>query len=144
MKNRALLFIFLLSAFSSFASEETLIAKYLCISEAARGVIYRDSWVGTSYRVGEKFLMTARNGVLMSVKDFGAPDEFSMTDCFQLEPASSHACVSNFDMFRYQPSTKRFVFAKTSGFTDEFEEAGIEFAATEFNPRIAVGFCEAI
>jgi hypothetical protein len=124
------------------AGDET---KYLCISQDAGGLIYRSgSWQATSFEVGVKYLMVMENGVLKSVKGFGDPDELAMTYCRALEPTQSFACTSNFDMFRYQPSTKRFVMAKTSGFTNEFEEISSKLSATAFTPNISLGFCEAL
>lgn len=127
---------------SAAVAEET---KYLCISGVAGGLIYRSgSWQGTSYEAGTKYLMVMENDVLKSVKEFGGSDDFAMKYCYALEPTKSFTCVSNFDMFRYQPSTKRFVMAKTSGYTNEFEEGGINLPPTGFTPNISVGLCEAL
>jgi hypothetical protein len=124
------------------AGEET---KYLCISEDAGGLIYKSgSWQATSFEVGAKYLMVMESGALKSVKGFGEPDDLAMTYCSALEPTKSLACSSNFDMFRYQPSTKRFVMAKTSGFTNEFEEISSKLSATFFTPNISLGYCESL
>jgi len=132
----------LISAAAQAAGDET---KYLCMSEEAGGLIHKNgSWQSTSFEAEVKYLMVMEKGALKSVKGFGEPDDLAITDCHLLEPTKSFACISNFDMFRYQPSTKRFVMAKTSGFTSEFEESGIDLPSTAFTPYISVGFCEAL
>jgi hypothetical protein len=119
--------------------------KYLCISEEAGGLGYKNgSWKATSFETGVKYLMVMQGGVLKSVKGFGESDDAAMSYCQALEPTKSFACLSNFDMFRYQPITKRFVMAKTSGFTNEFEEGGIKISPTTFTPNISFGYCEAL
>ena len=86
--------------------------------------------------------MVLENGALKSVKEFGLPDKASMKNCYALKPTKSFACVDNFSMFRFQPSTKRFVMAKTSGYTNEFEESGVNLSPTSFTPNISIGLCE--
>ncbi|MFK5893646.1 MAG: hypothetical protein QM504_10540 [Pseudomonadota bacterium] len=133
--------IFLLSgAVTTAVADER---KYLCISEASGGVVYKSGvWQGTSYKAGAKFLMVIKAGILKSVKDFGAPDDLAMKNCYALAQTKSFACADNFDTFRFQPSTKRFVMAKTSGYSNEFEEAGINLSPTKFTPNISIGLCE--
>ena len=117
--------------------------KLLCISDTAGGLIFRnDRWQGTSYKGGQRYIITLSQGRLISVKDFGAPDEVAITLCRALEPSKSFECNSNFDKFRYQPSTRRFVYAQTAGHTTEFEAAGLP--SSGFTPNISVGTCEAI
>jgi uncharacterized surface anchored protein len=117
--------------------------KYLCISDASGGVIHKgNEWHGTSYRAGIKYIIAMENGRLASVKEFGTKDEFAMKECNALEPTKSFVCMDNFDIFRFQPSTNRFVMAKTLGYTSEFQESGVNLPADSFTPNIQVGLCE--
>ena len=119
--------------------------RYLCISESAAGLIHRGGgWEGTTFKSGEKYIIAITNGALVSVKAFGAPDETALTFCRKLEPTQSYECASNFDTFRFQPSTKKFVYSQTAGYTTEFEEDGLPLPNTEFTPNISVGRCERI
>lgn len=132
------IFFFTLSV-SGFAEE----IKYLCITEEAGGLVHKGgSWQATSFEVEAKYLITMESGALTSVKEFGAPDKWVMRNCRKLEPTESFSCTTNFDMFRYQPSTRRFVMAKTSGYTNEFEEISAKLSSTNFTPNISLGRCE--
>ena len=138
----------LLSIFISIGSTHVAMAiesKYLCISEVSGGLKYSGgAWRGTNFKADSKYLMVMEGGVLKSVNVFGASDDLSMTYCSSLKPTMSFVCTDNFDMFRFQPSTKRFVMSKTSGYTSEFEEGGINLSANSFTPNITIGKCEAI
>jgi len=139
--------IILLSIFISIGSTNVAMAvetKYLCISEVSGGLRYSGgAWRGTTFKTDSKYLMVMNSGVLKSVNVFGAPDDLAMQYCIALEPTMSFVCTNNFDMFRFQPSTKRFVMSKTSGYTSEFEEAGVNLPANSFTPNITIGKCEA-
>ena len=118
-------------------------SQYLCIADVVSGLAFKSNqWKTTDFLSGTKYLLKLQNGDLVSVKEFGAPDEFTMTSCEKMANVQSQKCETNFDTFRFQPSTKRFVLAKTSGFTNEYEELGIPLKATDFNPYIAIGTCE--
>ncbi|WP_137168447.1 hypothetical protein [Salinimonas lutimaris] len=118
-------------------------SQYLCIADVVSGLAFKSSkWETTDFLSGAKYLLKLQNEDLVSVKEFGAPDEFIMPSCEKMANVQSQKCESNFDTFRFQPSTKRFVYAKTSGFTNEYEELGIPLKATDFTPHIAIGTCE--
>ena len=119
-------------------------SNYLCISEAAGGVIKQNGeWQGTSYLADDKYLVVTENGNMKSVKEFGMPDDWTMENCYALEPTKSFACVNNFNMFRFQPSTRKFVMVKSMGYTSELEEAGgMELSGDIWAPSVSVGLCE--
>ena len=122
----------------AFAEEE----KYLCITEVSSGLVYKNgSWVSTKFKAGEKFLIGMKGGALISAKVFGAPEDLSMNSCHSISSTSS-VCSDNFDSFRFQLSTKRFVTTKTSGYTNEYEEAGLNLSPLSFTPNISIGVCE--
>ena len=119
--------------------------KHLCITEVSSGLLFENgAWKSTPFKPGGKYLVKTEGGALVSVKEFGAPDEFEMTYCRQLVSTLSWVCETNFDSFRFQPSTGKFVMSKTSGFTSEFKEQGINFPPEDFTPNISVGYCETI
>lgn len=119
--------------------------KHLCITEVSGGLLYKNgAWVSTPFKAGDKYLIKTEGDALVSVKEFGAPDEFEMTYCRQLVNTLSWVCETNFDSFRFQPSSGKFVMSKTSGFTSEFKEQGINFPPEDFTPNISAGYCETI
>lgn len=117
--------------------------SYLCIGEHSGGVVYsKGEWQGTAFKPGAKFLVRMVNGLIVSVKEFGVPDEFELISCGKLTPTNSQGCRDNFSQFRFQPSTRKFIASETAGYTTEFEEAGVDNASTLLSPRIIVGICE--
>lgn len=145
MQNKCVLISFFLFIGAISHAKTVGETKYLCIPNASGGLLYKSgTWQGTSFQTDSKYLMTVKNGALTSVKEFGAAEDLAMKYCRLLEPTKSYACTSNFSMFRFQPSSKRFVMAKTSGYTNEFEEEGINLLSTSFTPNISVGLCEAL
>jgi hypothetical protein len=137
----SLLFIFPLISSVAFSKE----AKYLCITEVSSGLIYKNgNWQSTSFKSGEKYILNMLNGKLKSVKLFGAPDEFLIENCHAISTSSSYICSDNFDSFRFQKSTKRFVMSKTTGYTSEYEELGIKISPTSLTPNISIGLCESL
>ena len=127
--------------FANSALAETV--NHLCITEVSSGLLFKNgAWISTPFKAGGKYLVKTEGGSLVSVKEFGAPDEFEMTYCRQLANTLSWVCETNFDSFRFQPSTGKFVMSQTSGFTSEFKEQGINFPPEGFTPSISAGHCE--
>ena len=125
----------------AFASEN----KYLCITDVSSGIIFKHgAWKSTSFKNGVKYLLSMENGNVISVKPFGSPDEFIIKNCQPISTSSSYVCSDNFDSFRFQKSTKRFVVTNTSGYTSEYEELGVELSPTSLFPNISIGLCESL
>ncbi|MBQ0797410.1 hypothetical protein [Zhongshania sp.] len=114
----------------------------ICIAETAAGMVHNSNqWIGTRFSVdNERYLVKIDEQGSMQVKPFGTPDTvLGLEKCGKISDTNSYTCADNFDLFRIDFDTNRFVYAKTAGFTSEFERFTGMPALT---PSISIGKCE--